>query len=134
MPSRRPEPDARQERRKHPRIDKNIPLKISSGDFDIVTQTANLSCAGAYCKVDKPLEPMTKLKINLLVPLKKRNKPATRKISCEGVIVRSEKAPEDGCFNVAIFFNSINERDLRSLSEYVDSLRDGPQRGAEKTS
>ena len=56
-----------QERREHPRIDNNIPVKISREDGDIVTETANISRSGAYCNVNKPIEMMTKVKINLLL-------------------------------------------------------------------
>ena len=66
-----------QDRREHPRLLKNIPLKISGTDFDIVSETKNLSRSGAYCRVSKYLEPMTKLKIHLLHRLPTKNKNAT---------------------------------------------------------
>lgn len=117
------------ERRKHPRLESQIPLKISSEDFDIVTETANLSCAGAYCRVNKNLEPMTKLKIHLLLPLRKRNKVVTKKVSCEGIIVRSDPAKEGNYFNVAIYFNDIEQKDLSNLSDYINAMLDAQEDG-----
>ena len=111
-----------QERRRYPRLDNNVPLKISSDDFDVVTETQNLSCSGAYCRVDKYLEPMTRLKIHLLLPLKKHNKIVTKKISCQGVIVRSESVPGDKYFNIAIYFNDIQQKDINSLNDYINSV------------
>ena len=112
-----------QDRRKHPRLENNIPLKIRSDDFDLVTETKNLSCSGAYCRVSKYLEPMSKLKIHLLLPLKKaNNKIATKKISCQGVIVRSESVPGDQYFNIAIFFNDIQQKDVNTLNDYINSV------------
>ena len=92
------------ERRTHPRLDQNIPLKIFHEDGDIVTQTANISRSGAYCQVSKYIAPMTKLKINFLLPVKKNGKITSKKISCQGAVVRIEQIPGAGEYNLAIFF------------------------------
>lgn len=110
------------ERRGDPRFFGNIPLKISSDDFDLVTETKNLSRSGAYCRVSQYIEPMTKLKIQLLLPLKRNDKTVTKKISCGAVIVRTESEPVNGAYNVAIFFNDIQARDVEVLTEYVNSM------------
>jgi len=110
------------ERRRSPRIDHNIPLKISSEDFDIVTESKNLSCSGAYCTVAQYVEPMTKLKIQLLLPLRRNNKISTKKVSCLGVVVRTEPYPEQKNFNVAIYFNEVHDRDKKIIAEYIATL------------
>lgn len=111
------------ERRKHPRIAKSLPLKISSDSFDIVTQTRNLSCIGTYCEVDKYLEPLTKLKIILLLPFKKKDAVITKKFSCQGVVVRTENIPlKNDRYNVAIYFNDIEKKEFKKISDYVTSL------------
>ena len=110
------------EKRKHPRVDNNIPVKISSEDLDIVTETRNLSRTGAYCRINKHLEPMTKIKIHLLLPFKKKDKVQTKKISCHGVVVRSEPAPGQNYFNVAVYFNDIQKKDADSIGQYVSSV------------
>jgi len=107
-----------QERRKHPRITKNLPLKISAGDFDIVTETENISCVGAYCKVERYLEPMTKLKILILLPTYLRKSIVTKKVECEGVIVRTENSG-DHRYKIAIFFSDISSKDIKKISDYV---------------
>jgi len=109
-------------RRQHPRVDKNVPLKISTGDVDLVTETKNLSRTGAYCRVNKFIEPMTKLKIHLLLPLKKGSKIATKKITCQGVIVRVENLNENNEYSVAIYFNDISARDADSITEYINTF------------
>jgi len=55
------------ERREHPRINSNIPVKLSYGDGGSVTETFNISRSGAYCCVKGYMKPMTKLKIHALV-------------------------------------------------------------------
>jgi hypothetical protein len=108
------------ERRKDPRLENNIPLKIRREGGDVVTQTMNISRSGAYCCVDQPIEPMTKLSVHLLLSFPKAGKTVTRKISCEGVVVRSEPAAEGGKYNIAVFFNDINKRDAECITDYVD--------------
>ncbi len=111
-----------EDRRRSPRVENNIPLKISCEDFDIVTESKNLSSSGAYCFVDKRLEPMTRLSIQLLIPLKRNNKKVIRKIRCEGVVVRSQSLKGQQGFCLAIYFSSIKEKDKIFISQYVDSL------------
>lgn len=110
-----------QERRRSPRLANNIPLKIRSADFDIVTETKNLSSSGAYCRINKYLEPMTKLKIVLLLPMRRNNRLTTKKISCQGIIVRTESIPGDQYFNVAIYFSDIPQKDVICLNDYINS-------------
>ena len=110
------------ERRQHPRVVNNVPVKISCPLADFVTQTQNISCSGAYCRVNTYLEPMTKLGVTLLLPVKKNGKTATRKVSCNGVVVRSENIPNDKEFYVAIFFNDIHPKDSRTLAEFMAGI------------
>ena len=110
-----------QERRKYPRVEKSVPLKVRGKEFDVVTETRNLSCAGAYCRVNKYFEPMTKVEIHLLLPFKKGEKVTTKKVTCRGVVVRVESQPGDDYFNIAIFFNEIQKKDIKAISEFVNS-------------
>jgi hypothetical protein len=107
------------ERRSHPRLENNVPVKIFSDDGDIVTETGNVSRSGAYCRINKYIEPMTKLKICLLLPTRKNGKVVTKKVSCQGVVVRTETISEENEFNVAIFFNDISQRDADIITEYI---------------
>ena len=109
------------DRRRHPRVDKNVPLKISTADVDLVTETKNLSRTGVYCRINKYIEPMTKLKIHLLLPLKKGNRMTTKKITCNGVIVRTESVC-DNEYSVAIYFNDIPARDADSITDYINTF------------
>lgn len=109
------------ERRKYPRLNKNLPLKIICDNFDIVTETKNLSSIGAYCEINRFLEPLTRLKIILLLPFKGKDKLYNKKLSCQGVVVRSEANPlKKDCFNIAIYFNEIQKKDINLISDYVN--------------
>ena len=109
------------EQRKFPRASRNVPVKISQADGDIVTETVNISRAGAYCKVGKYIEPMTKLKVNLLLPGAKGSGSNGKKISCEGVVVRVVEVNYENAYNLAIFFNDLNQRDAELISDYVNA-------------
>ncbi|MBF0385656.1 MAG: PilZ domain-containing protein [Candidatus Omnitrophica bacterium] len=108
-----------QERRKDPRVRNNVPVKITNLDGDQVTETANISRSGAYCRVEKYIEPMTKLNINLLVPFRKNKKVSSKKVNCGGVVIRTEPVPGQEAFNIAIFFNDITKKDADCISDYV---------------
>jgi hypothetical protein len=110
------------ERRRSPRLDHVVPLKLSSGDIDIVTESRNLSSSGVYCRVNSYIEPMTKLKIHLLLPVRKNNRITTKRISCQGVVVRTESVPSADYFNAAIFFNDIQPKDIRALADFVEQM------------
>ncbi|MEW5895243.1 MAG: PilZ domain-containing protein [Candidatus Omnitrophota bacterium] len=110
------------ERRRHPRVKGNVPVKICGEEFDAVTEAKNLSRSGVLCKVDKYIDPMTKLKIQLLLSYKKNGKILTKKISCEGVIVRVEPAEDKENYNTAIYFNDIADKDANAIADYVHSM------------
>ena len=103
-----------QEKRRHLRVELNIPVKISCDDGDILTETKNLSCSGAFCCMTQRLEPMTKLKIYLLLPPKK--------IVCQGVGVRTQAAVRQDYYDTAIFFSSIAPKDSRTINEFVENM------------
>ena len=107
------------ERRKDPRVENNIPVKICQEGGDLVAETQNISRSGAYCRVDKYIEPMTKLKIHLLLSSSKNGKKESKKVSFEGVVVRSEPVLDGKGYHIAIFFSDISKRDGDFIAEYV---------------
>lgn len=111
-----------QEKRRHLRLERNIPVKISSDHGDILTETKNLSCFGAFCRVSQRLEPMTKLKIHLLLPLQENDKVRSKKITCRGVVVRVQAAQEENYYDTAIFFSDIAPKDSRTINEFIESV------------
>jgi c-di-GMP-binding flagellar brake protein YcgR len=111
------------ERRRYPRVYFNLPIKVSDSGFDVVTETRNISGNGAYCSINKEIEPMTKLKVILLVPIIKAGRKILKKICCKGVVVRKEHVRENGqnSYNIGIFFYEIKESDRRALLSYIET-------------
>lgn len=126
----------KQERRRSPRTVSSLPLKISKSGLDVITETRNISCSGVYCRTNKPLPMMSKVDITLLLPLCFGHKVNTKKIRCNGVIVRTEpiivQELDSACQNIAIFFTDLSKKDKNSITQYV--LQAGNQRNSRHSS
>jgi hypothetical protein len=72
--------------------------------------------------MNQRLEPMTRLKVHLLLPLRKNDKVITKKISCQGVVVRVQEADEEDHFDTAIFFSDMAPKDSRTIDEFIESM------------
>ena len=113
-----------EERRRFPRIHRTLPIKLSDSEFDIVTETRNISGSGACCSFSRSVPLMTKLDIVLLIPLKKSKDKVIKKINCCGVVVREESVENNGgiSYCVGIYFNEIKEKDRKVLLSYTNSF------------
>lgn len=112
-----------QERRSFPRIhDEGLSLKLNLGDFDSMTHTLNLSASGIYCKVDKEMPLMSRVRLVLMIPdLSKEERPTTS-IEVDGVIVREHPVIIDGStrhYDVAIFFENLSPKNREIVEKYV---------------
>lgn len=111
------------ERRRHPRTDSKLPLKISKKGVDVITETRNISCSGVHCRIKQQLPLMSRIGVILLIPMRKRGKMATEKVKCSGVVVRSEpiilEKADIPCQDIAIFFTDISVKDKNRIGMYV---------------
>lgn len=94
-------------------------MRIAVNGYDFKTTSQNISAAGAYCHVNKYVPPFTKIAVKMTLPLIEEHKEST--VECKGVIVRSEDEAHGG-FNIAIFFNEINEPQRKKISHYIDQF------------
>lgn len=115
--------NAKIERRKSPRAESTLPLKISKKGLDIITETRNISSSGVYCCVDKPLPLMSKISLTLLLPVCHKSRVNTEKVKCDGVVVRSEpaiiKEADTAYQNIAIFFTNLSKQQKNKIDQYV---------------
>ena len=72
---------------------------------------------------------MTKLRVHLLLPLRKSDKVTTKKITCQGVIVRVQAAEEEDYYDTAIFFSDIAPKDSRTINEFIESMMENKNYG-----
>lgn len=112
------------ERRRQPRVEEKIPLKIKDEGFDAISVTKNISCSGVFCQVDGYFPLLSKVKIVLLLPSEEKSK--AHPVHIDGVVVRSEPVKDVGpganCRNIAIFFNKIKKQDQNKISSYINSI------------
>lgn len=110
------------ERRTAPRVKAQIAARLRDSEFEITTCASEISSAGVYAQIDRKIEPMTKLELTFMVPVKKRGAGSTKRIKAKGIAVRVEAAsvPDNpNNHNVAILFTDISARDRDVIAEFV---------------
>lgn len=111
-----------QEKRKFPRIkDEGLSLKLKLDDFDSITHTMNISSSGVYCKLDKEMPLMSRVKLMLMIPDPVKDG-ALIDLEVNGVVVRQHPVTIDGIikhYDVAIFFEDIPEKDKDIIAGYI---------------
>jgi len=111
------------ERRRHPRVDERLEFKLKAEDFDLVTETINLSCLGAYCQLNRHIPLMTTLKIALALPHGDQENEFDY-LECSGVVVRVEEVLSesnmDSVYNTAIYFNEIEESEKEKIASFFE--------------
>ncbi len=112
---------ASREKRQHPRIEEEFPLKIKVNGYDFSTSTKNISCIGAYCNINKYMPPFTRVMVKLSMPIATERGRKNYNIECEGVVVRVEDENRGG-FNIAIFFNQIRGPEQKIISQYISQF------------
>lgn len=115
-----------EERRRFPRISEEISLKLHLDDFDAVAHTLNISASGIYCKVDKEIPLMSRLKLILMIPSFLRDDAGVKKVEVTGVVVREHPVIIDGSirhYDVAIFFEDLLPKDREIISGYISNKK-----------
>ena len=111
-----------QERRKFPRVkDEELSLKLRLDDFDSITHTMNISSSGVYCKLDKELPLMSRVKLMLMIP-DPAKEGVLKDLEVEGVVVRQHPVIIDGVikhYDVAIFFEDLSEKEKEAIAGYI---------------
>jgi hypothetical protein len=114
------------ERRRYPRINEHLPFTVKGEDFDAVTETINVSCLGAYCKLNKHIPLMTSLKIALALPHGDRGNEYDY-AECYGVVVRVEEVLSDSImdsvYNTAIYFDEIEEPEKEKIADFFQKYQ-----------
>ncbi len=114
------------ERRSFPRVqDEGLALELESGDFDTITHTLDISASGIYCKIDKEIPLMSRVRIKLMVPEVQRTE---KKLEIDGVVVREHPVIIDGVikhYDAAIFFDNLSPKDREAIQTYVSDKKRG---------
>ena len=121
---------AQEERRRAPRIpDEGISIKLNMGGFDTVTHTLNISESGVYCKVDKEIPLMSRVRLVLMIPDFSKNDSPLKGLELDGVVVREHPVIIDGQtkhYDIAIFFENLSTKDKEIISNYISREKTSP--------
>ncbi|MDP3791914.1 MAG: PilZ domain-containing protein [Candidatus Omnitrophota bacterium] len=114
-----------EERRRFPRLeDDTLSLKLDG--FDSITHTLNISTSGVYCKVDKELPLMSRVKLMLMVPDFSKDKPGAKNIEVSGIVVRQHSVIVDGIikhYDIAVFFDDLSAKDKEIIATYISNKK-----------
>jgi hypothetical protein len=91
-------------------------MRVQQEDTIEVTETIDLSCIGACCRLHRPLAEMTRLEIVLSLPGDGGS--PREQVTCQGVVVRSESHGA-GDHRIAIFFDTFDEAERETLARYI---------------
>ena len=70
---------------------------------------------------------MTKLRIHLLLPLRKSDRVTSKKITCQGVVVRTRRQRGEDYYDTAIFFSDIAPKDIRAINEFIENMMENKE-------
>ena len=118
------------ERRRAVRVDAALKLEVNipreGGDPQLATlETLNISSSGIYFKSDHFIEPMTKLDMELELPIDGPQDKNVTTASCEGIVVRvlpEYESPETDQYEVAVFFTRISDDGIEHLQNHISHL------------
>ena len=117
------------ERRLFPRLkDENLSLKLNSGDFDTVTHTLDISASGIYCKIDREIPLMSRVKVKLMVPDPAKTDKSAKELDVDGVVVREHPVIIDGVikhYDAAIFFDNLSAKSREMIQNYISNRKRG---------
>lgn len=111
------------ERRRAPRIPARLAMEIELGGKRLGgAQSINVSANGIYFSSQTYIEPLTKLRITLVLPKESPMAGEGRLVRCEGIVVRTEPdSPlrEQGSYEIACYFTDVREEDREILESYI---------------
>ncbi len=111
------------ERRKAQRVEANLAVTVTGGPGTAQGKALNISRSGIYFESPHFMEPLTKVRLELRVPLPDPKR-SDASVTCDGIVVRVEpekKDPAISRYRVAILFTYVNEISLKSLDRFIKS-------------
>ncbi len=107
------------ERRRDPRYARSLPIVVHDRADGVRAESINVSSRGLYCRVERYVEPFSKLKVVFELPFPGAEPSA---VECDGVVVRVEPEQEtpgvrDYC--VAIYFLNLGQEEAALIEEFL---------------
>ena len=121
------------ERRRHKRVKIRLGASIGTKTEDprVSIPSAvvlDLSLGGAYCEVDRYVEPLTKVLLTIDFETSDAVDPLGGTAVCRGVVVRTEPdAGETGRYRMGILFTEISRPDKEKLQRFLADWVEGDE-------
>lgn len=112
-----------EERRKAVRVEASIPIDVLGAGEETSGRTINLSMKGVYFRSSAFIEPLTKVRMGLIVP---SSEEGDTKADFEGVVVRTEPESESEDveeYKIAIYITFMSKRSEKVLSRYINKVK-----------
>jgi hypothetical protein len=112
------------ERRRHPRVAADLPLRLTFKDRTVETRIHDLSGSGIRFKAPAPLPILSRVQIALELPDGTAGQGgAGASIAITGVVVRCQElaAAGEARFDTAIFFEDLSELARSRLARFVSA-------------
>ena len=118
-----------EERRKYKRVIADFAVSVNDFDASHISEAKNLSVSGLCFQTSREIKVMKKVIVTLFLPIQNKDKPNFVKISCCGVVVRSELAKDKSrSYEISIYFVDMTKQDekiIRKHVEYAESKSNG---------
>lgn len=126
MPQARPTDPSDAERRRWPRAQADWPMRLALEGAEHEARVRDVSRAGVSFFLDRPLPLMTRLRVDLELPVEG----GKRFVTGTGAVVRCEKiSARLDHYEIAVFLQELADPDAAALESYVTRIR-GRARGA----
>lgn len=119
-----PQEPSGKERRKSRRVKAKLPVELTLSDGVSNAHVHDISLSGVRCITDRAMPVMTHVQLVLMLPGNSAS--GTRKVACEGAVVRSApvRSPagaggSENSFDTAIFFTRMGESGRAEVEEFL---------------
>jgi hypothetical protein len=114
------------ERRKEKRVELRMILEFDDpdapdGERRTCMETINFSAGGFYCKINREIQPLTRLALRFVFPPYGEEQAEEHPIDCEAVVVRCEPdGVEEGSYRLASCFTDLAAEDRDFIRSYLE--------------
>jgi hypothetical protein len=110
------------ERRRAQRIEASLAITVSDRPGEVMGRTLDISTNGVYFQTPHFIEPLTKVKLMLMIPVHEGSDDEGQPVICDGVVVRVEPEnydPSVSQYHIAVFFTFVSESSKDILESYI---------------
>ncbi|MBN2096875.1 MAG: PilZ domain-containing protein [Candidatus Omnitrophica bacterium] len=111
------------ERRRHHRIDVNLPITVAYQQKIISSNTKNISILGTYIESNQEITRGMSLDICLTLPKEDLKRRKSKQINCQGIVFRTQPLTSAGPksrYGIGIFFRSFLKKGEKELLRYIN--------------